>query len=223
MLMNRLKLCTYALLPLELIVLLALTIGLVLMHALARMLAPAKTVTHRKFGLSDIWMKDLPVLNPWSRILVCPSPDYQTGDEGLLDACGAVVRSVDQVALLSPAAESDSDTTASPTLPMVETVSDDDYVLARDTARQHTDLSSPISFGYLRIPASTDMDVAIVGCWHTLSLPTTIVSPSLICRDHKFLAFASIGLQDFNKAWVTFFRDKCTNADVTIGSHLRGE
>jgi hypothetical protein len=96
--MNRLKLCACALLPLELIVFLALTIGLVLMHALARMLAPAKTpvfvltVTHRKFGLSDIWMKDLPVLNPWSRILVCPSPDYQTGDEGLLDACGAFVR-----------------------------------------------------------------------------------------------------------------------------------
>jgi hypothetical protein len=214
---------------LELIVILALTIGLVLMHALARMLAPAKTpvfvltVTHRKFVVSYIRMNDLPVLNPWSQILVCPLPDYQTGDEGLLDACRAVVQSVDQVALLSPAAESDSDTTASPTIqwwrPYLTTIM---YLLATQLLRQHADLSSPISFGYLRIPASTDMDFAIVGCWHTPSLPTTIVSPSLICRDYNFLAFASIGLQDSNEAWVTFFREKCTNANVTIGSHLRG-
>jgi hypothetical protein len=60
------------------------------------------------------------------------------------------------------------------------------------------------------------------GCWHTPSLPATILSPYQICRDHKFLAFASVGLLDSNRAWVMLFREKHTNADVTISSHLRG-
>jgi hypothetical protein len=81
---------------------------------------------------------------------------------------------------------------------------------------------SPIAFGYLRVPASTSMGFIMVGCWHTPSLPATIVSPSRICRDHNFRGFASVGLLDSNEAWVTLFHEKRTNADVTIGSHLRG-
>jgi hypothetical protein len=80
---------------------------------------------------------------------------------------------------------------------------------------------SPIGFGYFRIPASTPMGFIMVGCWYTPSLPATIVSPSLICRDHTFRGFASVGLLDSNKAWVTLFCKKRTTADVTIGSHLR--
>jgi hypothetical protein len=49
---------------------------------------------------------------------------------------------------------------------------------------------SPIGFGYLRIPASTTMESIMVGCWYTPILPATIVSPSRICRDHKFRGFA---------------------------------
>jgi hypothetical protein len=81
---------------------------------------------------------------------------------------------------------------------------------------------SPTGFGYLRIPASTTMGFIMVGCWHTPSLPATIVSPSRICRDHNFRGFASVGLLDSNDSWVTLFHAKRTNADVTIGSHLRG-
>jgi hypothetical protein len=70
---------------------------------------------------------------------VCPSPDYQPGDEGLLDECEIVVRSVDQVTRLTPAAEFEigqryrnhSCTTYS----IVKTVSDDDSVLAGDATR----------------------------------------------------------------------------------------
>jgi hypothetical protein len=60
----------------------------------------------------------------------------------------------------------------------------------------------------------------MVGCWP--SLPATIVSSSRICRDHNFRGFASVGLLDSNEAWVTLLHEKRTNADVTIGSHLRG-
>jgi hypothetical protein len=34
----------------------------------------------------------------------------------------------------------------------------------------------------------------MVGCWYTPSLPATIVSPSRICREHKFRGFAGVGL-----------------------------
>jgi hypothetical protein len=61
---------------------------------------------------------------------VRPSPDYQHGDEGILDAGGAVVQSVDQVTLLSSADKLDSATVATPVLPLVKTVCDDDSVLA---------------------------------------------------------------------------------------------
>jgi hypothetical protein len=63
---------------------------------------------------------------------MCPSPNYQPGDEGLLDECGTIVRSVDQVTLLLPDAVLDSAAAATPALPIVETVSDDDSVLAGD-------------------------------------------------------------------------------------------
>jgi hypothetical protein len=63
---------------------------------------------------------------------VCPSLNNQPGDEELLDEYGAVVRSVKEVTLLRPAAELDSATAAAPALPIVETVSDDNFVLARD-------------------------------------------------------------------------------------------
>ena len=68
-------------------VILARIIVLLLMHALARMLVLTKmpvlalTVAHRKFAVSKIRMTDLPVLNPWSRI-VCLSLNYQPVDEG---------------------------------------------------------------------------------------------------------------------------------------------
>jgi hypothetical protein len=54
----------------------------------------------------------------------------------------------------------------------------------------------------------------MVGCWHTPSLPAVIVSPSRICRDHKFRDFASVGLLDSNETWVTPSHER-TNADVT--------
>ena len=94
---NRLKLCTCALLLLDFVVILARSIGLVLVNTLARILLAAKTpilaltVTHRKFVVSKIRMTDLSGLNPWSRILVWPSPDYQPGEEGLIDERGAAV------------------------------------------------------------------------------------------------------------------------------------
>jgi hypothetical protein len=66
------------------------------------------------------------------------------------------------------------------------------------------------------------MGLIIVGYWQIPSLPATIVSPSRICRDHKFRGFASVGLLDSSEAWVTLFPVKRTNADVTISSHLRG-
>jgi hypothetical protein len=74
---------------------------------------------------------------------VCPSLEYQAGDVGLLDECEAVVRSVDQVTLLPPDAELDSATAATPALSLVETVSDDDSVLAGDaTCTISTDIAS---------------------------------------------------------------------------------
>jgi hypothetical protein len=124
---NDLTIRVFALLPLVLAEILARTIV-----PLARMPGPAKTpglaltVAHRKFVVSKIRMTDLPVMNPRSRILVRSSPNYQSDDEGLLDECGAVVRSVDQVKLLPPAAELDSATAAPPALPIVKTVPDDD-------------------------------------------------------------------------------------------------
>jgi hypothetical protein len=78
-------------------------IVLVSMHAFARILVAAKT----------------PVL--------ALTVAY---NEGLLDECGAVVRSVDRVTLLSPAAELDSATAATPVVPIVGTVCNDDSVLA---------------------------------------------------------------------------------------------
>jgi hypothetical protein len=90
------------------------------------------------------------------------------------------------------------------------------HLLKHASGHEH----SPIGVRYLRIPASTDTDFAMVGCWHTPSLPTTIVSSSLIYRDYKFLAFAGVGLLDSNETLVALFHEKCTNADATIGSHL---
>jgi hypothetical protein len=40
----------------------------------------------------------LPVLNLFSRLLVCQSPDFECGDEGLLDEC-EVVRTLDQLTI----------------------------------------------------------------------------------------------------------------------------
>jgi hypothetical protein len=48
---------------------------------------------------------------------VRPSPDYQHGDEGILDAGRAVVQSVDQVTLLSPACLLNWTALPSPLLP----------------------------------------------------------------------------------------------------------
>jgi hypothetical protein len=76
---------------------------------------------------------------------------------------------------------------------------------------------SPFDFGYLRVPACKPMGFIMVGCWHTSSLPATIVSPSRICRDHKFRGFAIVGLLDSNEVWVTLFHEKRTNADVASG------
>jgi hypothetical protein len=69
-------------------------------------------------------------------------------------------------------------------------------------------------------PPSTDTGFLMVGCWHTASLPATIISPSRICRERKFRGSSSVGLLDSNEAWITLFHEQCTNADVTIGSHL---
>ena len=63
-----------------------------------------------------------------------PSSDYQPWDEGLLNGCVEAVRSVDQVTLLPPAAELDSAAAATPALPIVKTVPNDDTVLAGDAA-----------------------------------------------------------------------------------------
>jgi hypothetical protein len=60
------------------------------------------------------------------------SPDCQSGDEGLVDACWSAIRRDDQVTLLPPAAELDSAAAATPALPIVEAVSDDDSVLTGD-------------------------------------------------------------------------------------------
>jgi hypothetical protein len=87
---------------------------------------------------------------------VSPSPDYQPGDEGLLDECAAAVRSVDQITLLLPAAELDSAGAAAaaaaaaaattPALPIVETVSYDGSVLARKaTCATSVDTTSEIA------------------------------------------------------------------------------
>jgi hypothetical protein len=67
-------------------------------------------------------------MNPWPRISVSPSLDHQPGDKGLLDEHGAAVHSVDQVTLLPPAEGLDSTAAATPELPIVETVPDDDFV-----------------------------------------------------------------------------------------------
>jgi hypothetical protein len=48
-----------------------------------------------------------------------------------------------------------------------------------------------------------------------------IVSPSRICRDHKCLGFASVGLLDSSEAWVTLFHKMRTNADLSTGFYLR--
>jgi hypothetical protein len=71
------------------------------------------------------------------------------------------------------------------------------------------------------LPVSTPMGFIMVGCWYTPSLPATIASPSRTCWDHNFYGFASVGLLDSDEAWITLFRKKRTNIDVTIGSHLR--
>jgi hypothetical protein len=56
---------------------------------------------------------------------------------------GVVDRSVNQVTLLPPAAELNSATAASSALAIVETIPDDDYVLARDaTCEVSADITS---------------------------------------------------------------------------------
>jgi hypothetical protein len=55
----------------------------------------------------------------------------------------------------------------------------------------------------------------------TSSLPATTVSRSRICRNHKFRGFAGIGLLYANEVKVTLCHERRTNADGTIGSHIR--
>ena len=66
--------------------------------------------------------------------LVCPSPDYQPDEEGLLDECGVAVRSDDRFTLVPPAAVLDSAAVTTPVLSIVETVSDDDSTYVRSLA-----------------------------------------------------------------------------------------
>jgi hypothetical protein len=185
-----------------------------------------------------------------SDFLVSPSPDYQPGDEGLLDAGGAVVRSVDQVTLLSPAAKLDNAAVATPALPLVETVSDDDYVLAGDgicaTSADTTPVTThrPVVWDIRVVKSNVpdappDLDFrkyfALSSFSRVHQLEYSLVpdiyvmflegAPSRFCRDHKLRDFASVGLMDSNERWVTLFYQQRTNdADITmgIGSRLRG-
>jgi hypothetical protein len=158
---------------------------------------------------------------------VSPSPDYQLGDEGLLDAGGAVVRSVDQVTLLPPAAKLDSVTVTTPVLPLVETVSDDDSVLAgdgicatsADTApvTAHRPIVWDIRVVKSNVPdAPPDLDFrkyfALSSFSRVHQLEYAFVpdiydmfcggAPLRICRDQMLRDFASFGLLDFNERWV---------------------
>jgi hypothetical protein len=80
-----------------------------------------------------------------SDFLVRPSSDYQHGDEGILDAGRAVEKRVNQVTLLSSAAKLDSATVATPALPLVETVSHDDPVLAGSGVCATTADTAPVT------------------------------------------------------------------------------
>jgi hypothetical protein len=178
-----------------------------------------------------------------SDFLVRPSPDYQHGDEGILDAGGAVVQSVDQVTLLSSAAKLDSATVATPALPLVETVSDDDSVLAGGGVCATTADTAPVTTHRpvvwdIRVvksnvpdaPPELDFrkDFALSSFSRVHQLEYALVpgtydiffdgAPSRMCRDHKLRDFASVGLLDSNEDWVTPFYQKRTNeADFTTG------
>jgi hypothetical protein len=116
---------------LDLVVIFARTMVLV------RLLVPAKTpglaltVADSKLTVSRILMTDLFVIYTWSQVLSVSATGLSTIDERLLEECWAVVRSVD-VTHLPLAAELDTTTTTNPTLPIVETVSDYDPMLAGD-------------------------------------------------------------------------------------------
>jgi hypothetical protein len=112
---------------------------------------------------------------------VCPSLNYQPGDEELLDEYGAVVRSVKEVTLLRPAAELDSATAAAPALPIVETVSDDNFVLARDaTCAVSEDTASVTTQRSIRVVKS------VFDARPNSDLKSTMRCPvSLICTNWK--------------------------------------
>jgi hypothetical protein len=77
---------------------------------------------------------------------------------------------------------------------------------------------SPIGFGYFH-PFRLRLGFIMVD--GGTSLPATIVSPSWICRDHRFRGFAgSVRLKD-SYGLELFPPEMSANADVTIGSHLR--
>jgi hypothetical protein len=205
---------------------------------------------------------------------VCPSPDYQPGDEGLLDECGVAVRSVDQVTLLPPAAELDSAAAANLALPIVETVCYDDSVLIGDAAcATSADTASVIthrpilldirvvksdvpdappdpdfdksftSSGFFCVQQPEEVDAFVLDTddmflhgMHGIQprvMPTfdlhVPVSASTKC-DHsglldyqvKVISTASAGQLDLNEVLVTILYDTRTNANLTVGSHLRG-
>jgi hypothetical protein len=70
---------------------------------------------------------------------------------------------------------------------------------------------SPISFGYFRIPASTDTGLSWGGT-HLACLLRSFIRPRSVAT--KTL--------DSNEGWITIFYERRTNPDVIIGSHLRG-
>jgi hypothetical protein len=71
--------------------------------------------------------------------------------------------------------------------------------------------------------SSTDTGFIMVDCKRTTGLPTTIVSPSQICRDHKFHGFASVGLLDSNNAWSTLFHEKSVPTPISALTLTFGE
>jgi hypothetical protein len=67
--------------------------------------------------------------------------------------------------------------------------------------------------------------LSVVGCWHTRSLPATIVSR--ICRDHRLPGFASAKLLDSNEvrcgaARFGFALGEIKGVTVDVEAHVAG-
>jgi hypothetical protein len=172
---------------------------------------------------------------------------YLVDDDG---AGGAVVQSVDKVTLLPNAAKLDSATVATPALPLVETVSDDDSVLAGDDICATLADTAPMTtyrpvVWDIRVVKSNvpnappDPDFrkyfAFSGSSRVHQLEYAFVPETYdlsfggaryrICRDNKLREFARVGLPNSNEGWVTLFYEQRTNGgDFTTGicSRRRG-